>query len=59
MQGDRAIFKHLFKRYNLYRISSYAKLRGVDRETVRYWVKKDKVRSIKFDNTVFIVIKKE
>jgi hypothetical protein len=43
---------------NFYRISKYADLLGVDKETVRLWVKSKKVKSISISGTTFVIKEK-
>jgi hypothetical protein len=43
---------------NFYRISKYADLLGVDKETVRLWVKSKKVKSIIISGTTFVIKEK-
>lgn len=43
---------------NFYRISKYADLLGVDKETVRLWVKSKKVKSIIISGTIFVIKEK-
>lgn len=44
---------------NLLRISTYAKYKGVDKETVRFWIKKKKVKTETIDKTIFVVCPEE
>lgn len=54
MKKDIKSFSNKFK---LKRVSSYARKMGVSRETVRLWIKQDKLDYIDIDGIKFVIEK--